>query len=96
MSANEKYSAIDGYLREYFKGSDVEQKHDFDRGAQSFKVHLSGHTFLLKVGDEFIEDNAVAEILRQFGLWSIAEVLGKETELGVIVTRHGLETFDRG
>jgi hypothetical protein len=73
----------------------VEQKHDFDRGAQSFKVHLSGRTLLLKVGDEFIEDNSVAEILRQFDLWSLAELLGKGTELAVLVTRHGLETFDR-
>lgn len=96
MSAIEKFEAIEGYLKKHFPDSTIEQKHDFDRGAQSFKVHLSDRTLLLKVGGELTEDNSLEEILRLFDLWTLAEVLGKETELGVLATRRGLETFRRG
>lgn len=77
-------------------GSTIEQKQDFDRGAQSFKVHLSDRTLLLKVGGELTEDNRIEEILRLFDLWALAKVLEKEAELGVLATRRGLETFRRG
>ena len=96
MSAKEKFGLIESYLKRKFPESTIEQKHDFDRGAQSFKVHLSDRTLFLKVGGEFTEDNSTEEILRLFDLWALAEVLGKETELGVLVTQRGLETFRRG
>ena len=41
MSAKEKYAVIESYLKGKFPNSTIEQKHDFDRGAQSFKVHLA-------------------------------------------------------
>ena len=96
MSAIEKYAVIESYLKRKFPDSTIEQKHDFDRGAQSFKVHLVDRTLLLKVGGEFTEDNSIEEIVRQFDLWALAEILEKETELGVLATQRGLETFRRG
>lgn len=92
----EKHAAINTYLAEKFPNCDIEQKHDFDRGAQTFKVHVADGTLLLKVGDEFVEDNSTPEILRLFNLWGLAEVLGKEKELGVLVSQRGLESFRRG
>jgi len=92
----EKHAAINKYLAEKFPGRDIEQKHDFDRGTQTFKLHVTDGTLLLKVGDEFIEDNSAPEILRLFNLWGLAEVLGKEKELGVLVSQRGLESFPRG
>lgn len=38
-------------------------------------------TELLKVGDEFFRDNGAAEILRLFNPRSLAEALGKESEI---------------
>lgn len=96
MTAAEKYALIENYLRKNFPDSEIEQQHDFNRGAQSFKVHLSGRTLLLKVGGEFTEDNSIEEIIRHFDLWALADILGKETELGVLATQRGLETFRRG
>ena len=96
MSVEDKKAAIYAYLCEKFPNSEVEQKYDFNLGAQAFKIRLRDRVLLLKVGDEFVEDNAIAEILRQFNLWSLAEILGKETELGVLATQRGLETFRRG
>lgn len=96
MSAKKKFEAIESYLKKHFPGSTIEQKDDFDRRAQTFKVHLTNSTLLLKVGGELTEDNTLEEILRLFDLWALADILGKETELGVLATRHGLETFRRG
>lgn len=92
----EKFAEIAKHLSEKFPGCQVEQKYDFDRGAQSFKVHVPGGTLLLKVVEEFIEDNSVVEILRLFNLWALAENLGKEKELGVLVSQRGMERFQRG
>ena len=95
MSAKEKFAAIETYLKKHFPDSTIEQKHDFGRDAQSFKVHLPNRTLLLKIGDELTEDNSLEKIFHLFDLWALAEVLRKETELGVLVTRNGLETFHR-
>ena len=92
----EKHAAIAKYLNENFPGLEIEQRHDFDRGAHTFKIHMPKGTLLLKVGDEFVADNDITEILRLFNLWSLKETLGKEKELGVLVTQRGLELFERG
>lgn len=92
----EKHAAINKYLAEKFPDCDTEQMHDFDRGAQTFKLHVADGSLLLKVGDEFVEDNSTPEILRLFNLWGLAEALCKEKELGVLVSQHGLESFRRG
>ena len=92
----EKHAAIGKYLAEKFPGCSIEQRHDFDRGAQTFKVHVADDTLLLKVGDEFVADNSKPEIFRLFNLWNLAEVLGGEKELGVLVSQRGLESFRRG
>lgn len=96
MSAKDKVTVIASYLKAKFPDSTIEQKHDFDQGAQSFKVDLADRTLLLKVGDEFTEDNSIEEIIRLFDLWALPEILEKETELGVLATQRGLETFSRG
>lgn len=91
----EKHAAIKQYLAEKFPGCEIEQQHDFARRAQSFKLHIVAVTLLLKVGDEFIDDNSTPEILRLFNLWGVAEVLGNEKEFGVLVSQHGLDSFRR-
>jgi hypothetical protein len=96
MSAKKKFEAIESYLKKHFPDSTIKQKDDFDRGAQTFKVQLTDSTLLLKVGGELTEDYTLEEILRLFDQWTLADLLRKETELGVLVTRRGLETFRRG
>lgn len=96
MNAKDKQTVIYAYLCEKFPNAMVEHKNDFDWSAQSFKVRLPDRVLLLKVEDEFIDDNATAEILHQFDLWSLAEILGKEMKLGVLVSHHGIGTFHRG
>lgn len=92
----DKHAAICNYLAEKFPGCNIEQKHDFDSRAQTFKLHVADGTLLLKVGDEFVDDNGTPEILRLFTRWGLPEVLGKEKELGVLVSQRGIESFLRG
>jgi glutathionylspermidine synthase len=91
----EKHAAISKYLAMKFQHSNIEQKHDFERGAQTFKIFVLNDTLLLKVADEFFKDNSTQEILRLFNLWDLSEVLSREKELGVLVTQQGLKSFSR-
>lgn len=90
-----KHAAIISYLAEGFQNCKIEQKHDFDRGAQTFKIFVPNDTLLLKVADEFVGDNSTPEIIRLFDLWCLPVVLCKEKKLGVLVTQQGLKSFRR-
>jgi hypothetical protein len=96
MSTKEKYEVIKDYLRKKFPDSTIEQKDDFNRGADSFKVHLADCTLLLKVGREFLEDNNIAEIISIFNPWALAQILEKNPEFLVLVTQRGVEAFWSG
>ncbi|MGH7233999.1 MAG: hypothetical protein ACREF7_00940 [Candidatus Saccharimonadales bacterium] len=61
----QKYAAIQQYLADKFPESQIEQKYGFDRGAKSFKIEAAGSSLLLKISDEFIDDNNIDEILRR-------------------------------
>lgn len=93
---DEKRTAIRAYLSSHFPSATIKEKYDFNIGAHAFKLHVAGETLLLKVRDEFAEDNSASEILRLFNLWSLAEILGKEQDLGVLASQRGLEAFHRG
>lgn len=90
----QKYTAIREYLSAKFPGSTIEEKNDSTRHA--FKIHIAGGSRLLKVAEEFADDNNVTEIRRQFDLWDVAGVLARESEQGVMVTQEGLRLFPRG
>lgn len=93
---NEKSAAITQYLNENFPNCKIEQKHDFDRGAQTFKIYLPNHPLMLKVADEFLGDNDTAEILRLLKVFAVADVLISEKELGVMIYQKGTELFKLG
>ena len=44
----EKLGAIAKYLSQKMGNVDIEQKHDFDRGAQTFKLHVADGSRLLR------------------------------------------------
>jgi len=76
--SQEKRNAIAKYLSDNMSGLQIEQKHDFDRGAQTFKVHAVDGSRLLKVSDEFISDNDILDILRRFDQWKLTDTLLRE------------------
>ena len=90
-----KYTAIRRYLSENFPDCDIEQRNDFDRHAQSFRIGAHEGDLLLKVSDEFVEDNEVSEILKLMSKWSLAEALRNDGGKGVLFSQHGIELFAR-
>lgn len=95
MNTATKHSAIERHLSSAFPCSTITQKHNFDRGTQTFKICSQDHTLLLKISNEFVDDNSIDEIFRQFDLWDLTKNLAREIELGLLVTQCGLETFTR-
>ena len=91
----EKLVFIREYLAKKFAGCDIEHREDFIRSSQSFKIYASGGPLLLKVSDEFIDDNPIEEIDRLFDLFGIPGVLAENTELGVMLTQQGIGFFNR-
>ncbi|MGH8403465.1 MAG: hypothetical protein ACRESO_08710, partial [Gammaproteobacteria bacterium] len=91
----QKYAAIQQYLADKFPDSQIEQKNDFDRGAQSFKIEVTDSSLLLKIAGEFIDNNNIDEILRRLDDWNICALLGSEPGFGIMVTENGPSPFER-
>jgi hypothetical protein len=86
---DEKHAWIRDYLAEHFPGSEIEQKHDFDLGAQSFKVHLANYNLILKVSDDFASDNNEAAIALAFKRWDVPALLQQNSQRIVLITNDG-------
>jgi hypothetical protein len=91
----EKLAAIHSYLTRAFPGRFIEQRHDRERDAQSFKVHLERGTLLLKVGDAFVSDRAPDEIVAKLERWGVAAMLSRDRDTGVLVVTEGPSVFSR-
>lgn len=84
-----KHSCIEAYLSEHFPDSKIEQNHDFDLRAQSFKVHVPGDSLLLKVSDDFVRYNDEASLVASFRRWDVAALLKANSERIVLITSEG-------
>lgn len=89
----DKCAAIEDYLRLSFPHCRIEQHFNFDLKTQSFKIHCSDGPRLLRVGNEFLGNHDISEIMRRFQLWELSDILKKERELGVLITHHGPTKF---
>lgn len=92
---SQKHAAIQQHLAGKFPECQIEQEHDFDRGAQGFKIDVADGSLLLKIADEFIDDNDISEILCRFDTWKLCDLLRNEQRLGVMVTENGPFNFER-
>lgn len=92
-----KTSAVSHYLTLHFPGRYVEHREDFDRDAQSFKVHLDRGTLLLKISDDVLHDTTMAGIPAFLGKHEAIERLESlgGTGKGLLVSRNGLIEFQR-
>jgi hypothetical protein len=87
--------AVKSYLSGQFTGRYIEHQADFDRDAQSFKVHLEDGMLLMKVSDELLRDNTPSAIRALFEdaavgghLWRL-----KGTDRGLLVSSAGFSEF---
>ena len=63
MFPEDKLNVIREYLRSEFETENIDDKHDFDREAQTFRIDAD-RLYLITVAREFIDDNDSAEITR--------------------------------
>ncbi len=93
MNIDKKVVAISSYLCESITNSAMEQKFDFCRRAQSWKINFHDRVALLKISNEFIYDNDVVEIVNKFELWCLIEKIMSETRFGILVSDCGISYF---
>lgn len=90
-----KLDIVRNYLSSAFPGDSVEEKYDFDRCAQTFKIHHNNESLLLKVDENFLSDNNEDEIFTVLDNQEISKLLKDNKELGVFVGNLGTNIFKR-
>lgn len=84
-----KIQGITGFLTKHFQNSEIQYQHEFSTGSEVFKISLTKGFLLLKVGEEFLEDNDESEIIKLMGKWSVISLLEENGKLGVLLTTDG-------
>ena len=87
---SEKIQAIKDYLSKHFPNCAYEDKHDFSRGAQTFKVETDIGNLLAIFSEEFIDDNDSITILNKLDQWKLSDQLRDNPSALILVTNHGI------
>lgn len=67
----ENLAAIRALIQKAFPEANFEEKHDFDLGAERFKIYAPAGTLLLKVSVVYLDDNDIAAIESDFERWNV-------------------------
>lgn len=89
MDSN-KIQFIRDYLSKHFPNCAQEDKYDFSRGAQAFKIETEDGILLALFSEEFIDDNDSKAILNKIDKWNLTDQLRDNPSAFVIVTNHGI------
>lgn len=90
-----KIQAVREYLSSKFPESKIEEKYDFDRSAQKFKIYKERSLLLLKISENFLDDNDKEQIKNTLENQKIAELLEENNEKIVFVTNKQPAILDR-
>jgi hypothetical protein len=90
-----KLDVVRAYLNGEFAGFTIDEKYDFDRRAQTFRICIGKDLLLLKVGEEFLSDNNEQQIRAHLGSWKIADLLRENKVLGTFVGNGAPIAFNR-
>jgi len=91
----QRLGAVMQHLDENFPHCDIVETHNLSSDAISFKIAHERGSFLLKVSDEFLDNNdseRISDFLRQS---DITNLLLQHPDLGVLVTNDGVTYFQR-
>lgn len=86
---------VRSYLKSEFSRATIDEKYDFDRGAQTFRIRIGEDLLLLKVGENFLSDNNEAQVRSCLEEWKVANLLRENKELGIFVGNNGPFAFNR-
>ena len=87
---DDKIQTIRDYLSKHFPNCALEDKHDFSRGAQTFRIETENGILLAIFSEEFIEDNDSKAIISKIDKWNLTDQLRNNSSALVIVTNHGI------
>jgi hypothetical protein len=90
-----KLDSVKQYLQEEFPDLEITDKYDFDSGAQTFKISADAGLLLLKIGENFVDDNDEYQIVGMLSRWDVADLLRQNPQVGVLVKHEGPESFER-
>jgi len=90
-----KLNIVRAYLNNEFPDDRIEEKYDFDRSAQTFRIRSGKDLLLLKIGEEFLGDNDDEQIGTHLENWQIANLLKENKGLGIFVGNSMPVAFNR-
>jgi hypothetical protein len=78
-------NVVRDYFHEKLPGRGITEKHDFDSGTQTFNIARDTGSLLVKVNQNFIDDNDANEIRNMLNRWDIVDILKQHPEVGLLV-----------
>lgn len=90
-----KLNTVREYLASSFPGKVVEEQYDFDRGAQTFKVRDGKDSLLLKVGENFLEDNDSGQVNQFITDQAVAYQMSENKHLCIFVGNNAVSKLTR-
>ena len=78
------------YLNNKFPHCAIQDRYDFDRISQIFRVECASSVYFLIVSREFLDDHSNSEISRLMEKYSIADVLKTSGGTRVLLTNSGV------
>jgi hypothetical protein len=90
-----KLNVVRAYLGSKFAGATIDEKYDFDRGAQTFRIRIGKDLLLLKIGENFLSDNNEAQVRAHLENWNVANILRENKEFGIFVGNNAPIAFSR-
>ena len=87
----DKLDAIEEYLKTEFNVSEIADKHDFDRQAQTFRITDSDRIYLVTFAREFIEDNDASAISHSLQRYTLKNRFENEKIKRLVFAGPGLE-----
>ena len=91
----EKIDVVRAYLKSEFPKSEIDDRWEFNRDAQSFRVNHEQQQFLITVSLEFFRDYPASAIETQLSRFRLADAMKQAGNRRVIVTTKGLRIEDQ-
>lgn len=94
LDSDDKIGTVRNYLKSEFPGYTIEDRYDFDRIAQTFRIY-NGRTLLVTVSRAFIDDHSVSEIKNILERSHLSNYFQQEGVGRVIVANSGIKLENR-
>ena len=92
---HDKIKSIKDYLLQNFPSCTIDNKYDFSRVAQTYRIKTLSGILLVTFSKEFIDDNDTKDILKKLSNWNLIDLLRDSYSSLIVVTNHGIRIESR-